>query len=121
MPSLTIGEATYRIRTSQRTGQWTAWAVRAESGDRFGLDFASDSQASAIAAVTRWLEWQHDHAQALEGLQEAERAYHRSVAGNLFATAAADESTTRQRRREALERMEQAKGRLDEVRSRRPA
>jgi len=120
MPPVIIGNAAFRIRASQRTGRWTAYAVRAESGDRFGVDFTGDTEAQAVTALTRWLEWQHDHAVALDTLQEAERAYHRSVAGNLFAIAAADQSATRQVRREALERMERAKARLDEVRARRP-
>lgn len=120
MPSVTVGQVGYRIRASQRTGRWTAYAVRADTGDRFGADVVGDSEERVVAAVTRWLEWQSAHAQALAALQEAERAYHRSVAGNLFATAAADESATRRVRRDALERMEQARGHLDEIRARRP-
>lgn len=120
MPPITIGNVAYRIRASQRTGRWTAYAVRADNGDRHGVDFAGDSEAQVVGAVTRWLQWQSDHAAALNALQEAERAYHRSVAGNLFATGAADESATRQVRRDALEQMERAKGRLDAVRARRP-
>lgn len=120
MPAVTIGGLAYRVRTSQRTGQWTAYAVRADNGDRFGVDFAGETEALAVAAVTHWLTWQADHAGALAALQSAERSYHRSLAGNLFAVGAADESATRQVRRDALEQMDRAKARLDEIRARRP-
>lgn len=96
-----------------------AHAVRTDNGDRFGDDFSGDSEATATAAVTRWLEWQTDHAGALEALQDAERAYHRSIAGHAFATTA-DEPATRQTRRDRLYAVERAKQQLDDVRARRP-
>ena len=36
--------------------------------------------------LTRWLEWQREHAAALEELQRAEHAYHRTIAGSAFAS-----------------------------------
>lgn len=119
MAPLLIGGRAFRIRARQRAGRWTAHAVQAENGDRFGADFWGESEAAATAAVTRWLEWQADHASALAALQEAERAYHRSVAGHAFAPAA-DELGTRQARRERLEVVEQAARQLDAIRARKP-
>jgi len=119
MAPLLIGGRMYRIRAGQRNGRWTAYAVRLDNGDRFGGNFWGDSEATATAAVTRWLEWQTDHVTALEALQEAERAYHRSIAGHAFASAA-DEPATRQARRDRLAAVERAQARLDEVRARKP-
>ncbi len=114
-----IGGRPYRIRASQRNGRWTAHAVRGDNGDRFGGDFVGESEATAAAAVIRWLEWQTAHAGALEALQDAERAYHRSIAGHLFASSA-DEAATLQTRRDRLDAVELARRRLDEVRARQP-
>ncbi len=119
MPAVTIGGQSFRIRTSQREGRWTAYAVRASNGDRFGTDVVAETEVEAVAGVTRWLEWQREHAVALGALQDAERAYHRTVAGAAFA-GAAEGTQTLQARRESLVRLETARVRLDEIRARRP-
>jgi hypothetical protein len=67
----------------------------------------------------RWLEWQHEHAAALEALQQAQRAYHRTIAGSAFASAAEGPSAI-ELQKESLDAVEAARVRLDEVRGRRP-
>jgi hypothetical protein len=59
-----------------------------------------------------WLEWQRDHAKALAALQEAQRAYHRTVVERALAKA-----TNVQ---EALNAVDAARVRLDAVRARKP-
>ena len=67
----------------------------------------------------RWLEWQHEHAAALESLQQAERAYHRTVAGSAFASPTEGPSAL-ELQKESLDAVEAARLRLDDVRARRP-
>lgn len=119
MPPIVVNDRAYRIRTSQRAGRWAAHAVLIENGDRYGGNFHAESEAAAVEAVTRWLEWQNEHAAALDTLLDAERAYHRSVTGHLFANAG-NEEDARRARRERLEEVERATVRLDEVRARCP-
>ena len=57
-----------------------------------------------------WLEWQRDHAGALAALQEAQRAYHRSIVGQSAA----------EMRQEPLKAVDAARVTLDAVRARRP-
>lgn len=111
------GDRAYRIWATERGGRWTAHAVRVETGDRYGGDFTGESEQSAVDAVARWLKWQGDHEAALVALQVAERAYHRLVAEDAFA-GAADRAARAGLRRETLERLEQARVHLDEVRGR---
>jgi hypothetical protein len=59
-----------------------------------------------------WLAWQRDHADALAALQEAQRAYHRTVVERALAKA-----TNVQ---EALNAVDAARVRLDAVRARKP-
>jgi hypothetical protein len=59
-----------------------------------------------------WLEWQRDHAAALAALQDAQRAYHRTVVERALAKA-----TNVQ---EALAAVDAARIRLDAVRARKP-
>ena len=63
--------------------------------------------------------WQREHAAALAELQDAQRAYHRAVASTSF-QGAADEPTAEEMRRTALEALDAARIRLDDVRGRRP-
>ena len=63
--------------------------------------------------------WQRDHAAALAELQEAQRAYHRAVATTAF-QGAAEEPSAEEMRRAALEALDAARIKLDEVRGRRP-
>ena len=62
--------------------------------------------------------WQREHAAALAELQEAQRAYHRTVAATAFQ--AAEEPTAEEMRRASLEALDAARIKLDEVRGRRP-
>lgn len=120
MPRLVLGGQAFIIRAARRGVAFTAHAVRAETGDRFGGDFTGVSEADAVAGVTRWLEWQGDHSAALQALQDAERIYHRSVADQAFAPKEHDDARLRARR-ESLELVESARARLDAVRARRPS
>jgi hypothetical protein len=63
--------------------------------------------------------WQREHAAALEELQEAQRAYHRTVAATAF-QGPAEEPSAEEMRRSSLEALDAARIKLDEVRARRP-
>ena len=66
-----------------------------------------------------WLTWQREHAAALEALQQAQRAYHRTIAGSAFANP--DEGPTAiEIQKESLDALEAARVRLDELRARKP-
>jgi len=67
----------------------------------------------------RWLEWQREHAAALESLQQAQRAYHRTIAGSAFASPTEGPSAI-ELQKESLDAVEAARVRLDEIRGRRP-
>ena len=66
-----------------------------------------------------WLEWQREHSAALEALQEAQRAYHRTIAGSAFASPS-EGPTAIELQKESLDIVEAARVRLDEIRNRRP-
>ena len=119
MRTLTIGSLTYRIPATERDGQWVARAERVDTGDRFGIECAGGSPDEAVGCVERWLAWQHEHVAALEDLQRAERAYHRTIAGSAFASPAGGPSAI-EMQTESLEAVEAARLRLDEIRARRP-
>ncbi len=108
--------ASYRVIATVLNGQWTAHAVREETGERFGIDVTAPTEDEATTRLSSWLEWQREHTTALEALQQAERAYHRAIAGEAFATQAGAGAATR----ESLELVERARARLDDVRARRP-
>ena len=67
----------------------------------------------------RWLEWQREHTAALEALQQAQRAYHRTIAGSAFASPTEGPSAI-ELQKESLDAVEAARVRLDEIRGRRP-
>jgi hypothetical protein len=67
----------------------------------------------------RWRQWQREHAAALEALQEAQRAYHRTIAGSAFASPIEGPSAT-ELQKESLDAVEAARVRLDEIRQREP-
>ena len=113
------GSSPYRIVTEQRDGQWFAHAVRTDTGGRFGVECCADSEAAAKDRLRRWLEWQSEHTAALEALQQAERAYHRTIAGSAFASTTEGPSAI-EIQKESLEQVEAARVRLDEVRARKP-
>jgi hypothetical protein len=66
-----------------------------------------------------WLDWQLAHAEALAALQEAQRAYHRAVAGSAFARPIEGPSPV-EIQKESLAAVETARRHLDEVRMRQP-
>lgn len=120
MTDLTIGDRTYRITAAQRDGTWLANAERVDTGAGFGIECAGATEADAVDRMARWLEWQHEHAAALEALQQAERAHHRTIAGSAFASPTEGPSTV-EIQKESLSAVEAARVRLDEVRARKPA
>jgi hypothetical protein len=111
-----VGTETYRLVVSGQGGQWTAHAVHAASGDRFGTAFTGPTEADVVARLSAWLEWQREHAAALAALQLAEQAFHRTIAGSAFANVG--EAVENQKA--SLDQVEAARVRLDEVRARQP-
>jgi hypothetical protein len=116
---LTLGDVSFRLVAARRDDGWTAFAERADTGQRFGIECADCSEAAAIARVEAWLTWQHEHAAALLALQQAERAYHRTIAGSAFASPTEGPSAI-EMQKESLEQVEAARVRLDQVRAERP-
>jgi hypothetical protein len=119
MRELTVGRERLRIHVVRRDADWAAYAERIETGDRFGVECAGGTEDEALARLHRWLEWQHEHAAALDALQQAERAYHRTIAGSAFASATEGPDPV-EMQKESLEALEAARVHLDEVRARRP-
>jgi hypothetical protein len=66
-----------------------------------------------------WAEWQRAHAAALQELQEAQRAYHRTIAGSAFANPT-EGPTAQEMQKDALDAVEAARVRLDEIRAQKP-
>jgi hypothetical protein len=119
MKQISIGDVTYRLAANEREGQWIAHAVRDDNGDPFGVECAGATETVALDRLTRWLNWQHEHAAALEALQRAERAYHRTIAGSAFASPTEGPSAI-ELQKESLEAVEAARVRLDDIRIRKP-
>ena len=119
MRNISLGGTEYRLIAAERDGQWSAHAVRADSGDEFGIACAGTTADEAIDRLTGWLEWQSEHAAALEALQRAERAYHRTIAGSAFANPT-EGPTAIELQRESLDDVEAARLRLDQIRARKP-
>jgi len=117
--TLTIGSTTYRIVAVERDGRWFARAERTDSGDRFGGELCGITSDEAGDRVARWLAWQHEHASALDDLQRAENASHRTIAGSAFASPSEGPGAI-ELQKESLEAVEAARIRLDEIRARRP-
>ena len=114
--NIQIGDTAYTLVTSHASGQCTAYAVRVDNSERYGIEVTASTEWEATSRLTRWLEWQGEHARALEALQEAERAYHRAVASAAFAGADAQIVETKPSRAA----MDAARNNLDDVRARRP-
>src|SRR5438034_634231 len=119
MTQISIGGARYQIVCAQRDGRWFAHAAQEDTGDPFGIECAGESESEAVERLSRWLAWQSEHAAALTALQQAERAYHRTIAGSAFANPI-EGPTPIEMQRESLEAVEAARTRLDEVRARQP-
>jgi len=108
-----------KILCSEREGRWVAHAVRDDTGDPFGIECPGATKQEAIERLTRWLDWQRDHAAALDELQQAERAYHRTISGSAFANPT-EGPTAVEMQRDSLAAVESARIRLDDVRARKP-
>jgi hypothetical protein len=109
----------YSIETIERDGQWIARARRQDNGDPFGIECAGATKTEAEARLTRWIEWQREHTAALAALQQAEQAYHRTIAGSAFASPT-EGPTAVELQKESLNAVEAARLRLDDIRSRKP-
>ena len=114
--NIQIGDSTYTLVAVSRRDQWTAHAVRTDSGDRYGIEVTASSEEDATSRLARWLQWQHDHTAALEALQRAEHAYHRAVANAAFSSAETQAAEAKPARVD----MDAARSALDDVRARRP-
>ena len=119
MTHIVIGDRGYRLVSVERDGRWVARAEREDTGDAFGIECVAATGDEAIARLTRWLEWQAEHTAALDALQRAERAYHRTIAGSAFASPAEGVSAI-EIQKESLDKLEAARVRLDEIRARKP-
>lgn len=119
MTETIVGGRRYRIVTARRDADWIAHAEHADTGERFGIECAAVTEHAVVDRIMRWLEWQHEHAVALEALQQAERSFHRSVAGSAFVSPTEGPSAI-ELQKESLDAVEAARLRLDEVRARRP-
>lgn len=119
MKEITLGAARFRLVAARRDGEWIAHAERVDSGDPFGIECSGPTEAAALDRLAEWLTWQHEHSAALEALQQAERAYHRTIAGSAFANPS-EGPTAIELQKESLEQVEDARVRLDEIRARKP-
>ena len=119
MRDVTIGGIRFRLVAAERHNEWIARAERDDTGDRFGPECAGSSEGDAMLRVERWLEWQHEHAEALDALMTAESAYQRTIAGSAFAGPTEGPSAL-EMQKESLEEVEAARVRLDEIRARKP-
>jgi hypothetical protein len=119
MTEITIGHCRYRLVAIERDGHWVAHAVREDTGEPFGIDCSGPTRDDAIGRLTTWLGWQSEHAAAIEALQIAERAYHRTVAGSAFVNPV-EGPTALELQKESLAAVEASRVRLDEVRARKP-
>jgi hypothetical protein len=117
--TVTVGETAFHVTASPREGRWTAVARRATTGDQYGIEATGATEDEAIAAMVRWLEWQREHEDALRELQDAQRNYHRTIAGSAFASAVEGPSPI-ELQKESLDRVEAARVRLEDIRVRRP-
>jgi len=108
-----------KILCAERQGRWMAHAVREDTGDPFGIEWTGATEQEAIERLTHWLDWQRDHAAALDALQQAERAYHRTVSGSAF-TSPTEGPTAVEIQQDALAAVETARIQLDNIRARKP-
>jgi hypothetical protein len=120
MKEITIGDRTFHLVVGQQGGEWKAHAERVDTGDSFGIECTEATEAAATERLIAWLTWQHEHTDALEALQQAERAYHRTIAGSAFATPG-EGPTAIELQKESLNAVEAARLRLDDVRARKPS
>ncbi len=69
-------------------------------------------------ASSEYERWQREHDAAVEALRKAEEGYQRLIAGSPFLPG--DDPSPVEVQRDALNRLEEARRRLDEVRQQRP-
>ena len=119
MVRVSIRGVGFRILAIKRDGHWIARAEHDESAKPFGIECSGPTETSAVDRLTRWLEWQSAHQAALDALQQAERAYHRTIANGAFADPVEDPVAV-DRSRESLAAVDAARVRLDDVRARQP-
>ena len=119
MREIALGGARFRLVAARRDGEWIAHAERADFDDPFGVECSGPTETAALDRLAEWLTWQHEHGAALEALQQAERAYHRTIAGSAFASPS-EGPTAIELQKESLEQVEAARIRLDEIRARKP-
>ena len=119
MKEISLGAVRYRVVVTEGDGHFVARAERTDTGDRYGIECQGASANEAADRLARWLEWQHEHASALEELQGAERAYQRTIAGSAFVSPT-EGPTVIEMQKESLEAVEAARLRLDDIRARRP-
>ena len=119
MNETSIGNVRYRLIAERRDAHWIAHAERIDIHDRFGIECSGTTEAEAIDRLSRWIEWQSEHTAALEALQRAEHAYHRTIAGSAFVSPSEGPSAL-ELQKESLEAVEAARVRLDEIRARKP-
>jgi hypothetical protein len=117
LKSIVIGGMGYMLDVNERQNRWDAEARQTSSGMRVGPVATAATADEAIARLVRWLEWQRDHEDALTALQSAQQAYHRTIAGSAFSSGLAEATELQQ---EALQRIEDARLRLEEVRQAQP-
>src|SRR5258708_14179322 len=119
MKHIARGGRRYGIVRAERDGQWIAHALRDDTGDPFGIECGGATEDEAVARLTRWLEWQAEHTAALADLQQAERAYHRTIAGSAFASPSEGPSAI-EMPKESLDAVEAALRRLHQGRAEKP-
>jgi hypothetical protein len=71
------------------------------------------------APSKEWAQWEREHQAAVEALRKAEEGYQRVIAGSAFLSAGEDPSPV-EVQHDALNRLEEARRHLDEVRQARP-
>lgn len=119
MKQISVGGVRYRVEATEQHGEWMAHAEREDTDQRFGMESVAATEHDAVTRLIRWLQWQHEHAAALEALQAAEHAYHRAIAGSAFANPT-EGPTSFEIQKESLDAVESARVKLDEVRARKP-
>ncbi|MDE3156481.1 MAG: hypothetical protein KGN76_15365 [Acidobacteriota bacterium] len=117
--TLSTGGATFTITARQEGREWIAEARREGRRDNHGPVFRAETPEAALDRCAAWLGWQQEHEAALVALQEAERVYQRAVAAGAFAPPG--DGPGPEVASEALQDMEAARVRLEEIRRRQPA
>ena len=118
MTQVSVGDRCYCLTADERDGGWVACARCGPSGDVFGVRCQGATEREAVGRLVQWLGWQRDHTIALAALQEAARAYHRTIAGSAFTVHGEDEAHVD--RQAALDTLDAARRRLDHVRANQP-